>query len=99
MAQIQRIRHMERQLDSLVAATKAMDKALCRFAGAQKAAQELDSYYGSHEWRQDLQADEAGLLPAKLKRGVLSEDSAWNALADYRDTLRRMADMTENTKQ
>lgn len=99
MAQIQRIRHMERQLDKLQAATKAMDKALHRFAEAQKAAQELDCYYGSQEWRQDLQADETGLLPAKLKRGVLSEDGTWNALADYRDTLRRMADMTENTKQ
>ena len=29
--------------------------------------------------------DEAGLLPADLKRGVLSEDGIWNLLVDVRE--------------
>ncbi len=43
----------------------------------------LDSYYGSPEWKEDLEADEAGLLPADLKRGVLSEDGIYNVLNLY----------------
>ena len=32
----------------------------------------LDEYYTSGEWQEDYEADEGGLLPADLKRGVLS---------------------------
>ena len=34
-------------------------------------------------------ADEAGNLPPDLKRGVLSEDSIWNLLSDYRDIQKK----------
>ncbi len=44
---------------------------------------ELGSYYGSTEWKQDYAADEAGLLPSDLKRGVLSEDGIYNVLQQY----------------
>ena len=40
----------------------------------------LESYYTSAAWKQDLAADEAGLLPQKLKRGVLSEDGIFDLL-------------------
>ena len=33
---------------------------------------ELSKYYGSELWKQDFAADEAGILPRDLKRGVLS---------------------------
>ena len=33
----------------------------------------LSEYYGSDAWKRDFVADEAGLLPKDLKRGVLSE--------------------------
>ena len=49
-----------------------------RFLAAQLA--ELDCYYGSKEWWQDLRADEEGLLPENLKRGVLSEDGIYSVL-------------------
>ncbi|MCR5301232.1 MAG: DUF4298 domain-containing protein [Lachnospiraceae bacterium] len=32
---------------------------------------ELETYYGSEDWKQDFSDDEAGLLPPDLKRGVL----------------------------
>ena len=35
----------------------------------------LDEYYTSGEWQEDYEADEEGLLPADLKRGVLSTHS------------------------
>lgn len=43
----------------------------------------LASYYRSREWKEDFAADEAGLLPRSLKRGILSEDGLWNLLSGY----------------
>lgn len=42
----------------------------------------LDDYYTSGEWREDYEADESGLLPADLKRGVLSQDGVYNLLEE-----------------
>ena len=42
-----------------------------------------------------MEADEAGLLPYNLKRGVLSEDGIWNTLAHYREILERMAELSK----
>lgn len=43
----------------------------------------LASYYNSAAWKQDFAADEAGLLPTRLKRGVLSEDGVYDLLEAY----------------
>lgn len=43
----------------------------------------LSGYYGSSAWKRDFAADEAGLLPKKLARGVLSEDEVYNLLEEY----------------
>ena len=40
----------------------------------------LSEYDGSDAWKRDYAADEAGLLPKDLKRGVLSEDGIYNLL-------------------
>ena len=50
-----------------------------------ETARALDSYYGSSAWRRDLAADEAGLLPSKLKRGVLSEDGLYDLLEQIQE--------------
>ena len=39
-------------------------------------------YYEGGQWLSDYAADEAGLLPAALKRGVLSEDGVYNFLTE-----------------
>lgn len=46
---------------------------------------ELAAYYGSDVWKEDFAADEKGLLPKDLKRGVLSEDGVYNLLEKYRE--------------
>ena len=46
--------------------------------------QELAAYYASSEWKRDFADDEAGLLPADLKRGVLSEDGLYDLLAEIK---------------
>ena len=44
----------------------------------------LEAYYTSPAWRADFEADEAGLLPPDLKRGVLSEDGIYNLMEEYK---------------
>lgn len=46
---------------------------------------ELEAYYISDEWKRDFAADEAGLLPKKLPRGVLSEDGIYNLSEGFRE--------------
>ena len=40
----------------------------------------LTEYYESGLWLSDYEADEKGLLPKDLKRGVLSQDGLYNLL-------------------
>ena len=40
----------------------------------------LSDYYSSLAWKRDYAADEAGLFPKDLKRGVLSEDGIYDLL-------------------
>lgn len=42
----------------------------------------VSAYYISDAWKRDFAADEAGLLPKDLKRGVLSEDGIYNLLEE-----------------
>lgn len=40
----------------------------------------LEEYYTSGQWLKDYEADEQGLLPDDLKRGVLSQDALYDIL-------------------
>ena len=42
----------------------------------------LEEYYFSPQWLEDYTADEAGLLPPGLSRGVLAEDTIYNLITD-----------------
>ena len=51
-----------------------------------RAAREaLRRYYESPAWKRDFLADEAGLLPRGLRRGVLSQDGLYDLLEETRD--------------
>ena len=88
--QIARIRKMERRLDRALAAVKRLSAALDKYEATKEDIDALDEYYGSNEWRQDFEDDEAGLLPEGLKRGVLSEDGIWNLLIDHKELKDRL---------
>lgn len=88
--QLARIRLMERHLNRATAAVKRLEAAFDKWEDAQEAIAALEEYYGSDLWKQDLADDEAGRLPADLKRGVLSEDGIWNLLTDARDLTARL---------
>lgn len=90
MEQIERITYYEGLLDRVSAANAGLERALAEYRDAQAAARELDAYYGGEEWKQDFADDEAGKLPRTLKRGVLSEDAAYDALCANRALLTQM---------
>ena len=82
---MERIRRMERLFDFALKAIQEFPLSLAKYEEAKKAIVILSEYYDSEEWRQDYAADEAGLLPKDLKRGVLSEDGLWNLLSDWKE--------------
>ena len=89
-AQIERIRKMESYLDEAGAAVAGLAEALDRYEKIQNKYYKLEDYYGSRKWMDDFEADEAGKLPADLKRGVLSEDAVYDLLTDHRELMTRM---------
>ena len=90
MEQIERIKQMELRMERAAKAVMELSAALDNYESVQEDIAELESYYGSEMWKQDYADDEAGRLPADLKRGVLSEDSIWNLLSDARELSDRL---------
>jgi hypothetical protein len=90
MEQIERIKQMELRMQRAAKAVMELSAALDNYESVQEDIAELDNYYGSEMWKQDYADDEAGRLPADLKRGVLSEDGIWNLLSDARELSDRL---------
>ena len=77
---IERITLMEFYFDTIQKALEINPDFLKKEAPAGIMLQELTEYYENGQWMADYEADEAGLLPRGLKRGVLSEDGVYNLL-------------------
>lgn len=90
---IERVSKMEAMLNQASEAIQELSAALDKYEKAHDAINTLDQYYGSEEWKEDFEADEAGLFPHDMKRGVLSEDAAWNVLSDYHSMNVRMLEV------
>jgi len=86
--QIERIKWMEQRFNNALATIKKGSAASLK--AIKEDVAELSKYYGSELWKKDFAADEAGILPSGLKRGVLSEDGIWNLLSDYREIQKKM---------
>ena len=90
MEQIERISQMEQRMERAAAAVMSLSAALDRYEEVQEDISTLKAYYESKTWKQDFADDEAGKLPADLRRGVLSEDGVWNLLTDARELVERL---------
>ena len=90
MEQIERIKQMELRMERAAKAVMELSAALENYEAVQEEIAALEQYYGSEVWKQDYADDEAGFLPADLKRGVLSEDGIWNLLSDASEFKVRM---------
>ncbi len=99
MNQIERIQHMEQYLDTVTKAIKNLSDALDTYAAIQPQLRELSAYYSSKQWLEDYDADNAGLIPADLKRGVLSEDAIYDLLTEHQRLLSLMGQFTKETEE
>lgn len=90
MTRTERISRMELLFDESKEVIDRFGRALEDFAEIQTKIAELDAYYTSPHWRADFEADEAGRLPANLKRGVLSEDGLYELLDENNRLLEQL---------
>lgn len=89
----ERITQMEHRLDQATAAVEALETAMEQYQAAQDDLAALDAYLGSPELHADRNDDEAGRLPAGLRRGVLSEDAIWNLLERNRELHKQIQEL------
>lgn len=59
----------------------------------------LDKYYSGKAWWEDLEADNQGLLPEDLPRGVLSEDAVYDALGDAEALRQRLQELAHSAQE
>ena len=85
MTREERIRYYEKIFDEAESLLKQMEEDLTVLKKLEKDLTNLEEYYTGKNWKKDYEADEAGKLPAGLKRGVLSEDGIYDLLERYRD--------------
>lgn len=81
---VRRISEMELRFDTLENAFKINPDA-AREGWFKSQLQILLQYYEGGQWLRDFNLDEQGLLPADLKRGVLSEDAVYNFLIELNE--------------
>ena len=93
MEQIERIKAMEALLNECADAVSRYAAETERFEAVQEKIRALSDYYGSGDWYADCEAQEEGRLPEGLKCGVLSEDLAYSAIIENRDTAIRMLEI------
>ena len=87
-AAVRRVEEMERCLDLLQKTADENPAEIRSNAQLQAMLRQLTDYYENGRWMQDYALDEQGLLPADLKRGVLSEDAVYDLLAQIDGILR-----------
>ena len=91
--QLERIQRFETLLDRADKTNEILARALEAFEKAEPLCAELDEYLSGEDWKQDFEDDEAGRLPAELKRGVLSEDGIFNVLEERRQLMAEMLEL------
>jgi len=92
---IRRIEAMEAAFDRTALAVRMMESALDTYETVKVDIDRLTEYLESGAWCEDFEADEAGLVPTTLKRGVLSEDGLYDLLADIVRLHEHLQELTE----
>lgn len=77
-----RVISMEYRYDEVSRVMNALEKAVGEYEGIRSEIEILKEYVDSGLWIKDFEADEAGAIPATIKRGVLSEDGLYDLLQD-----------------
>lgn len=87
---IERVNLMEDAYDDVRGMVSSLNSSIDKYLELQARIDLLDQYQESKQWIQDYEADEAGMIPSHVKRGVLSEDGLDNLLRDVEDVEDRM---------
>ena len=93
MNQEKRVTKYEHILDRGQQTAAQLESALRAYEEIQDEVKALETYYAGPEWKEDFAADEQGMFPDTLKRGVLSEDAVYNLLERFqevREDMRRL---------
>ena len=96
--QIERVSRMEAALVRLNDAIATVEDALDTYAQMWDDYRALDKYYSGKAWWEDLEADNQGLLPEDLPRGVLSEDAAYDALGEAEALRQRLKEIAQSAQ-
>ena len=80
---------MEDRYDEVIRVLAALEEAVDEYKNYKTELDALKDYMDSGQWKEDFEADEAGLIPSDVKRGVLSEDGLYNLLQDAGTILDR----------
>ena len=83
MNTVERITLYEQMFDTIEKVLSNIESDLKQLEQCKILLKGLEDYYTGGEWLQDFEADEAGELPADLKRGVLSEDGIYDLLERF----------------
>lgn len=98
MDQIERIKHMEQNLNDAIKAIGDLQSALNQYIDCSEQIEEVSAYYGSKEWFQDFEDDRKDKIPKDLNRGVLSEDGIHSMLIDNFELKEKIKSMLLNDK-
>ena len=79
---------MEKIFDEAKMLMDAVEENPSKLMEYQPEISKLAEYYESAQWKADFEDDEAGKLPKKLKRGVLSEDGIYDLLERNSELIR-----------
>lgn len=95
---VKRVSQMEAALVRLNHAIATVEGALDTYDQMWDDYRALDSYYSGKAWWEDLEADNQGLLPEDLPRGVLSEDALYDALGDAEALRQRLKELAQTER-
>ncbi|MDO4637251.1 MAG: DUF4298 domain-containing protein [Lautropia sp.] len=82
LARIQRLEALYNEWAELL---PGLQLAQQQWQQARERLQVLRQYYFEGEWRSDFAADEAGRIPDGVRRGILTEDTLYNAFIAERE--------------
>ena len=86
---IRRVSLMEDRYDEVTRVMAALEEAIDEYEDFKSELDALKDYMESGDWKKDFEADEAGQIPAEIKRGVLTEDALYDLLNDSDKILAR----------
>ena len=90
---LKRVREMERRFDELTARVEELDTAVSALEASKPDLEALRDYQESGQWLADYESDEAGGIPAGIKRGVLSEDGLYDLLQRVDEVVSRVQEL------